>query len=124
MLGGDCSVLLGCLLGNRYAGGRGLIHVDGHSDYAHPGQYDTSKRLGSAAGMDLALATGRGELLLTHWPKLQGALVDERDAYQLGDREAESTTFQATFGDIAHTRITRTPSSSCSPVVPAPSPRR
>src|SRR5690348_11298981 len=58
VLGGDCSVMLGCLLGARRAGGRGLVHVDGHSDFFHPGNYDTNSRLGSAAGMDLALATG------------------------------------------------------------------
>src|ERR1041385_8507388 len=52
VLGGDCSVMLGCLLGARRAGGRGLVHVDGHSDFSHPGNYDTKARLGSAAGMD------------------------------------------------------------------------
>jgi arginase len=36
----------------------GLVHVDGHIDSFHPGNYDTASRLGSVAGMDLALATG------------------------------------------------------------------
>ena len=62
VLGGDCSVMLGCLVGVRRAGGRGLVHIDGHSDFFHPGNYDTKSRLGSAAGMDLALATGRGSM--------------------------------------------------------------
>ncbi|WP_347468098.1 arginase family protein [Burkholderia stagnalis] len=107
VLGGDCSVLLGCLLGNRRAGGRGLVHVDGHSDFFHPGNYDTSKRLGSVAGMDLALATGRGEPLLTRWPGLDGALVDDSDACQVGERDAGTAEFDAAYGDIARTGITR-----------------
>ncbi|MGY4726788.1 arginase family protein [Burkholderia pyrrocinia] len=107
VLGGDCSVLLGCLLGNRRAGGRGLIHVDGHSDFFHPGNYDTAQRLGSAAGMDLALATGRGEPLLTCWPDLDGPLVADLDACQIGERDAETDAFEAAYGDIVRTAITR-----------------
>ncbi|CAB3768394.1 arginase [Burkholderia sp. MSh2] len=107
VLGGDCSVLLGCLLGNRRAGGAGLVHVDGHSDFYHPGNYDTSKRLGSVAGMDLALSTGRGEPLLTDWPDLDGPLVDDLDACQVGERESESGDLETTYGDIASTAITR-----------------
>ncbi|MBZ5790024.1 arginase family protein [Burkholderia contaminans] len=107
VLGGDCSVLLGCLLGNRRAGGNGLVHVDGHSDFFHPGNYDTAKRLGSVAGMDLALSTGRGEPLLTDWPDLDGPLVDDLDACQVGERESESGDFETTYGDIARTAITR-----------------
>ena len=42
VLGGDCSVLMGSLLGLRWSGGRGLIHIDGHSDFFHPGNYDTT----------------------------------------------------------------------------------
>jgi len=60
VLGGDCSVMLGGLYALRRAGGGGLIHVDGHSDFFHPGNYDSHSRLGTAAGMDLALATGHG----------------------------------------------------------------
>jgi arginase len=89
VLGGDCSVLLGSLLGARWAGGRGLIHVDGHSDFFHPGNYDTSKRLGSVAGMDLALATGRGEPLLTRWGGVSGPLVADADVVQIGERNAQ-----------------------------------
>jgi arginase len=89
VLGGDCSVLLGCLLGARRGGRCGLIHVDGHTDFFHPGNYDTATRLGSAAGMDLALATGRGEPLLTHWPEVGSPLVADEDVIQIGDREAE-----------------------------------
>lgn len=88
VLGGDCSVLLGCLVAARLGGRCGLIHVDGHSDFFHPNNYDTTARLGTVAGMDLALATGRGEPVLTHWPLIGIPLVDDADAIQLGDREA------------------------------------
>jgi arginase len=52
VVGGDCSVLLGCLLAARHGGRCGLLHVDGHRDFLHPNNYDTTARLGSAAGMD------------------------------------------------------------------------
>ncbi|WP_079423463.1 arginase family protein [Streptomyces katrae] len=89
VLGGDCSILLGCLSGARRHGRCGLVHLDGHSDFRHPGNYDAGSALGSAAGMDLALATGRGELLLTHWPQVGRPLVADEDVVQIGDREDE-----------------------------------
>jgi arginase len=107
VLGGDCSVLLGCLYAARRAGGRGLVHVDGHSDFFHPGNYDTRARLGSAAGMDLALATGRGEPLLTRWPGLDGPLVADEDAIQAGERDAENADYDNFYGDVVRTAITR-----------------
>jgi arginase len=63
VLGGDCSILLGsALAANRRSfdlGGRvGLIYVDGHADFRHPGN---ASYVGAAAGEDLALATGRGQ---------------------------------------------------------------
>jgi len=107
VIGGDCSILLGCLHGMRRAGGRGLVHIDGHSDFFHPGNYDTAKRLGSAAGMDLALASGRGELLLTHWPEIGKPLASDVDIIQLGERDAESPSFNDYYGDIVRTEITQ-----------------
>lgn len=107
VLGGDCSVMLGCLYGLRRAGGRGLVHVDGHSDFFHPGNYDTKSRLGSAAGMDLALATGRGETLLTAWPGIEGPLVADADAIQAGERDAENADYDKYYGDVVRTAITR-----------------
>jgi arginase len=91
VVGGDCSVLLGCLVGARRAGRIGLVHVDGHSDFRHPGNHDAGHQLGTAAGMDLALATGRGELLLSHWPVVGRPLVNDDDVVQIGDREAVAT---------------------------------
>jgi arginase len=107
VIGGDCSILLGCLYGARLAGGRGLVHIDGHSDFFHPGNYDTASRLGSAAGMDLALASGRGELLLTHWPEVERPLVEDEDIVQLGEREEESAEFNKPSGDMDRTGITQ-----------------
>jgi arginase len=91
VIGGDCSVLLGGLYGSRVAGGRGLVHVDGHSDFYHPANYDTSRRLGAVAGMDLALASGRGEDLLTSWPRIGKPLADDADIVQIGQRDGRLT---------------------------------
>jgi arginase len=107
VIGGDCSILLGSLCGMRLAGGRGLVHIDGHSDFFHPGNYDTSKHLGSVAGMDLALASGRGELLLTDWPEIGKPLASDVDIIQLGERNAESPNFKDYYGDILRTEITQ-----------------
>jgi arginase len=104
VIGGDCSVLMGGLYGARLAGGKGLVHIDGHSDFANPLNYTTVP--GSAAGMDLALATGRGELLLTQWPDINGPLVRDEDAIQIGERGLLDGIPQY-YRDIADTRITR-----------------
>jgi arginase len=87
VIGGDCSVLLGGLYGSRLVGGRGLVHVDGHDDFYHPGNYDTARRLGAVAGMDLALASGRGEDLLTAWPQVGKPLAADADIVQIGQRD-------------------------------------
>jgi arginase len=59
VLGGDCSIVLGCLLGARPADRApiGLVYVDAHADFATPEESLT----GSAASMCLALSVGRGE---------------------------------------------------------------
>lgn len=106
VVGGDCSVLLGAMLAARRGGGRGLVHVDGHSDFFHPGNYDVHARLGSVAGMDLALATGRGETLLAQWPGVEGPLVEDADAIQAGERD-ELKIEMGDWGDVALTGITR-----------------
>jgi arginase len=63
ILGGDCSILLGSgiamhRLGQAVDGNIGLVFVDGHSDFRHPGN---ASYVGAAAGEDLALVTGRGQ---------------------------------------------------------------
>jgi len=58
VIGGDCSILLGCLLGARKRLGApiGLAYVDAHADFSIAQESLT----GSISGMTLALATGRG----------------------------------------------------------------
>jgi len=63
VLGGDCSIVLGSALamrrlGEELSGRLGLIYVDGHSDFRHPGNAPV---VGAAAGEALALVTGRGQ---------------------------------------------------------------
>jgi arginase len=83
VLGGDCSILIGGMLGLRRMGRFGLVFVDGHLDFRHPGN---SIRLGAAAGEDLALVTGRGPERLTNIDGL-GPLVHDEDVVALGERE-------------------------------------
>ena len=63
VLGGDCSIVIGSglamhRLGEDIGGRIGLVFVDGHSDFRHPGN---ASYVGAAAGEDLALVTGRGQ---------------------------------------------------------------
>ena len=60
VLGGDCSILLGAACALRKRGRYGLLFVDGHTDLQTP----ASSQTGGAAGMDLALVTGKGPELL------------------------------------------------------------
>jgi arginase len=82
VLGGDCSIVLGCLLGASRRGPVGLVYVDAHADFATPEESMT----GSVASMALALATGRGETPLA---RLGGRapLVDGRRVALVGRRD-------------------------------------
>lgn len=84
VLGGDCSVVLGCLLGARQTTGTlGLCYVDAHADFATPAE----SRTGSVASMSLGLAVGRGDTPLA---RLAGRspLVDRRRVALVGRRDA------------------------------------
>jgi arginase len=107
VIGGDCGVLLGSLYGLRLAGGRGLVHVDGHSDFTQEKSYATPETLGAAAGMDLALVSGRGEPLMTEWPGVDGPLARDADIVQVGERSRDQPWFSQFYGDILTTEITR-----------------
>lgn len=105
VVGGDCSILLGALAGARQSGPLSLIHIDGHSDFRHPGNYDPAQSLGAVAGMDLALATGRGEALGTEWPGVVGPLVADTHVLQIGERENRDADFA--WPDVNDTAINR-----------------
>jgi arginase len=107
VIGGDCSILLGVLYGARLAGTRGLVHVDGHSDFTQEKSYATPQTLGAAAGMDLALASGRGEPMVTDWPGIGSPLAEDADIVQVGERGAGEAWFRQFYGDILETEITR-----------------
>jgi arginase len=83
VLGGDCSILLGCLLALRRRGRHALLFLDGHADFYQP----EAEPNGEAASMDLALATGRGPGLVTD---LEGRcpLVRDEDVVVFGRRDA------------------------------------
>jgi len=84
VVGGDCSVVLACLLGARKKAGAGLglVYIDAHADYA----VDEESESGAVGTMALALATGRGRSPLAN---LAGAasLVDTGHAALIGRRD-------------------------------------
>ena len=82
VLGGDCGILVGSGLWLRRRGRFGLAHIDGHTDYRHPGN---SPNCASLAGEDLAAVTG------THWPGIAdidglGPYFDPHDVIHVGCR--------------------------------------
>lgn len=85
VLGGDCSIVLGSLLGARTTAQEsvGLIYVDAHADFGTPEESHT----GSVASMCLALAVGRGDTPLA---RLAGdaPLVRAKDVVLIGRRDA------------------------------------
>ena len=103
VVGGDCAILLGALAGARRHGELALVHIDGHSDFRHPGNYDVTAGPAAAAGMDLALSTGRGEGRLTDWDGRPGPLVPDRRVVQIGDRETRAADYA--WRDIFDTAI-------------------
>jgi arginase len=83
VLGGDCSILLGTMLGLRRRGRFGLLYIDGHADFWQP---ERNPIEGAASASDLAFATGHGPRALT---ELEGfsPLVDPRDVVVFGNRD-------------------------------------
>ena len=88
VLGGDCSILLGAMLALRRLGRYGLVSVDGGLDFRHPGNAHLVGPVGSVAGEDLAVVTGRGAPQLTD---LEGRrpLVADADVVAMGHRTLE-----------------------------------
>ena len=87
VLGGDCSVVLGALLGARRVRGGpvGLAYIDAHADFATPEE----SRTGSAASMCLAMAVGRGDTPLARLSP-EGPLVDPPRVVLIGRRSEDS----------------------------------
>jgi arginase len=88
VLGGDCSILLGGMLALRRLGRYGLVSIDGGLDFRHPGNAHLVGPVGSVAGENLAVVTGRGVRQLTD---LEGRrpLVAEGDVVAMGHRSLE-----------------------------------
>ncbi len=82
VLGGDCSILLGCLLALRRRGRSGLLFLDGHADFYQP----EAEPNGEAASMELALATGRGPAVVADIEG-RGPLVRDEDVVVFGRRD-------------------------------------
>ena len=82
VLGGDCSILIGCALALKKKGTYGLFYLDGHTDFIEPGQSETK----AAAGMDLAIVCGLGHPKLTNIQD-NGPYLDQRFVYCVGNRE-------------------------------------
>jgi arginase len=82
VVGGDCTVLLGCMLALRHEGRHGLYFFDGHAGFYQP---DISQS-GETADMELGLAVGRGPEIITN---LEGRkpLVRESDVVLFGFRD-------------------------------------
>jgi arginase len=94
LLGGECSILLGALLGLRDAdrGPVGLVYIDAHADFA---SLDESPS-GSPCSMALALAVGRCDTPLARL-RGDGPLVHPRDVVHVGRRDDAV----AAYGDAA-----------------------
>jgi arginase len=108
VLGGDCSILLGGMLALRRLGRYGLVSVDGGLDFRHPGNAHLVGPVGSVAGEDLAVVTGRGAPQLSD---LEGRrpLVAEADVVAMGHRDLEAVAEEVlatpmTLFDVAELR--------------------
>src|SRR6266545_453867 len=84
VIGGDCPLLLGCLLAAKNHHRIGLLFVDGHEDAYLPAQSST----GEAADTELAFALGIADA--SWWPELAAVLpiVAPADVRILGARDA------------------------------------
>lgn len=81
VLGGDDSVLLGCLLALRRRGSAGLVLLDGHTDY-----WDLPDGSGELSDSDLWIATGHGPDVIAGMDGLR-PLVEPRACVVYGHRD-------------------------------------
>ena len=106
VLGGDCSVVLGAGLAMRRHASTldrrvGLVYVDGHSDFRHPGN---ASYVGAAAGECLALVTGRGDAELAGIDHLRPYFRDS-DVVLLGIRSRDEYGLDLRAAGIAHRAV-------------------
>lgn len=91
VLGGDCSILLGSLLGTARRGRHGLVFIDGHIDFYPP---ENNEWNGVGAASELAFAAGRGPAILTDLG-IGRPLVRDDDIVAIGFRDQAN---QAKYG--------------------------
>jgi arginase len=84
VLGGDCSILIGSMLGLKREGTSGLFFIDGHADFYQP---EVSPS-GEIADMELSFVVGRGPEMLVNIEN-QGPLVEESYTVLFGFRDEE-----------------------------------
>jgi arginase len=84
VLGGDDSVLLGCLLALRRRGSAGLVLLDGHTDY-----WDLPDGSGELSDSDLWVATGHGPDVIAGMEGLR-PLAEPRACVVYGHRDREN----------------------------------
>jgi arginase len=82
VLGGDCSILIGCMLALRRIGRFGLFFIDGHADFYQP----EAEPNGEVASMELAIVSGRGPSVLSDIEGLK-PLVHDEDTIAFGFRD-------------------------------------
>lgn len=99
ILGGDCSILIGCALALRRRGRYGLFFLDGHADFYQPSASGT----GEVADMDLAVVTGYGPSLIGDIENL-APYIAPGDAVLFGYRD-ERDTIRDKCQDIRATAI-------------------
>jgi len=84
VIGGDCSILMGCATALKARGNYGLFYIDGHHDFVLPQQSQTK----AIAGMVLAMVTGSGPHRLTNINSLK-PYFNCGDVYAVGNRYLE-----------------------------------
>jgi arginase len=89
VLGGDCSIVLGAMLGLRRRGRYGLLYIDGHTDFYQP---EANPILGAASASDLAFATGRGPAVVADIEG-RGPLVRDDDVVPFAYRDGATQNY-------------------------------
>lgn len=82
VIGGDCSILIGCAIALKKIGRFGLFFLDGHTDYMWPELSQTA----GAAGMELAIVCGIGSDKLTNISDLK-PYFEEKYVWCVGNRD-------------------------------------